>query len=133
MKKKNFKNIGNVAISEIALCDTNIGLYIPIEKMSENIRIEYEDSENYFISKVKEQYPEIDLTKYLFLRDISLHININNGEVNYTVSIILWLEDEQGEEFFTEFFDPFEVEINDEDNKYLRRLVINKLMDTFFN
>ena len=101
--------------------------------MSENIRIEYEDSENYFISKVKEQYPEIDLTKYLFLRDISLHININNGEVNYTVSIILWLEDEQGEEFFTEFFDPFEVEINDEDNKYLRRLVINKLMDTFFN
>ena len=58
-----------------------------------------------FISKVKEQYPEIDLTKYLFLRDISLHININNGEVNYTVSIILWLEDEQGEEFFTEFFD----------------------------
>lgn len=133
MKKKNFKNIGNVAISEIALCDTNIGLYIPIEKMSENIRIEYEDSENYFISKVKEQYPEIDLTKYLFLRDISLHININNGEVNYTVSIILWLEDEQGEDFFTEFFDPFEVEINDEDNKYLRRLVINKLMDTFFN
>ena len=48
MRRKNFENIGNVAISEIALCDTTIGLYIPIEKMSENIRREYEKSEKHF-------------------------------------------------------------------------------------
>ena len=54
MRNKNFKNIGNVAISEIALCDTTIGLYIPIEKMSENIRREYEKCEKYLTdTKIK--------------------------------------------------------------------------------
>lgn len=40
MRRKNFENIGKVAVNEISLCDSEIGLYIPIEKMSENIRRE---------------------------------------------------------------------------------------------
>ena len=48
MKRKNFENIGKVAVNEITLCDTEIGLYIPIEKMSENIRREYEKNEKQF-------------------------------------------------------------------------------------
>ena len=44
MRNKNFENIGKVAVNEISLCDSEIGLYIPIEKMSENIRREYEKS-----------------------------------------------------------------------------------------
>ena len=132
MRNKNFKNIGNVAISEIALCDTTIGLYIPIEKMSENIRREYEKSEKHFTETVNKEHPEIDLSQYTLYRDVALHMNLDNGKVKYSVAIILWIENEQGEEIHVEFYDPFEVEINDEDNKYLKKLVMNKLMEAFF-
>lgn len=134
MRNKNFKNIGNVAINEIALCDTTIGLYMPIEKMSKEIRTEYEDSEKHFTEKIKKNFSEIDLTQHTLFRDVALHMNINDKDkkVHYSVAIILWIEDEQGNEIHTEFYDPFEVEINDEDNKYLKKLVMNKLMDSFF-
>ncbi|MBQ3512552.1 MAG: hypothetical protein IJA32_01960 [Lachnospiraceae bacterium] len=134
MRNKNFKNIGNVAINEIALCDTIIGLYMPIEKMSKEIRTEYEDSEKHFTEKIKKNFSEIDLTQHTLFRDVALHMNINDKDkkVHYSVAIILWIEDEQGNEIHTEFYDPFEVEINDEDNKYLKKLVMNKLMDSFF-
>lgn len=134
MRNKNFKNIGNVAINEIALCDTIIGLYMPIEKMSKEIRTEYEDSEKHFTEKIRKNFSEIDLTQHTLFRDVALHMNINDKDkkVHYSVAIILWIEDEQGNEIHTEFYDPFEVEINDEDNKYLKKLVMNKLMDSFF-
>ena len=132
MRNKNFKNIGNVAISEIALCDTTIGLYIPIEKMSENIRREYEKSEKHFTETVNKEHPEIDLSQYTLYRDIALHMDLDNDKVNYSVAIILWIENEQGEEIHVEFYDPFEVEINAEDNSYLKKLVLKKLVDSFF-
>lgn len=132
MRRKNLKNIGNVAISDITLCDTTIGLYIPIEKMSENIRREYEDSEKHFTEKVNKKYPEIDLLKHTLFRDVALHMNLDDGKIKYSVAIILWIENEQGEEIHTEFYDPFDVEINAEDNKYLKKLVMNKLMEAFF-
>ena len=132
MRNKNFKNIGNVAISEIALCDTTIGLYIPIEKMSENIRREYEKCEKYFTETVNKKHPEIDLSQYTLYRDIALHMDLDNDTVKYSVAIILWIENEQGEEIHVEFYDPFEVEINAEDNSYLKKLVLKKLVDSFF-
>ena len=134
MRNKNFKNIGNVAINEIALCDTIIGLYMPIEKMSKEIRTEYEDSEKHFTEKIKKNFSEIDLTQHTLFRDVALHMNINDKDkkVHYSVAIILWIEDEQGNEIHTEFYDPFEVEINDEDNSYLKKLVLKKLVDSFF-
>ena len=132
MRNKNFKNIGNVAISEIALCDTTIGLYIPIEKMSENIGREYEKSEKHFTETVNKEHPEIDLSQYTLYRDVALHMDLDNGKVKYSVAIILWIENEQGKEIHVEFYDPFEVEINDEDNSYLKKLVLKKLVDSFF-
>lgn len=132
MRNKNFKNIGNVAINEIALCDTTIGLYIPIEKMSENIRREYEKCEKYFTETVNKKHPEIDLSQYTLYRDIALHMDLDNDKVNYSVAIILWIENEQGEEIHVEFYDPFEMEINAEDNSYLKKLVLKKLVDSFF-
>ena len=132
MRNKNFKNIGNIAISDITLCDKTIGLYIPIEKMSENIRREYEDSEKHFTEKVNKKYPEIDLSKHTLFRDVALHINLDDGKIKYSVAIILWIENEQGEEIHTEFYDPFDVEINAEDNSYLKKLVLKKLVDSFF-
>ena len=132
MRNKNFKNIGNVAISEIALCDTTIGLYIPIEKMSENIRREYEKCEKYFTETVNKKHPKIDLSQYTLYRDVALHMDLDNGKVKYSVAIILWIENEQGDEIHVEFYDPFEVEINDEDNSYLKKLVLKKLVDSFF-
>ena len=132
MKRKNFENIGSVAIKDITLCDTTIGLYIPIEKMSKNIRTEYEKCEEHFTKKVTEKYPEIDLTQHTLFRDIALHMNLDKGKIYYSVAIILWIEDEQGEEIHTEFYDPFEVEIYEEDNKYLKKLIMNKLMESFF-
>ena len=132
MRNKNFKNIGNVAISEIALCDTTIGLYIPIEKMSENIRREYEKSKKNFTETVNKEHPNVDLSHHTLFRDVALHMDINDGKVCYSVAIILWIENEQGDEIHVEFYDPFEVEINAEDNKYLKKLVMNKLMEAFF-
>ena len=70
MRNKNFKNIGNVAINEIALCDTIIGLYMPIEKMSKEIRTEYEDSEKHFTEKIRKNFSEIDLTQHTLFRDV---------------------------------------------------------------
>ncbi|MFW5677144.1 MAG: hypothetical protein ACOCNL_12915 [Acetivibrio ethanolgignens] len=132
MKRKNFENIGKVAVNEITLCDTEIGLYIPIEKMSENIRREYEKSEKQFTETVKKEHPEVDLSQYTLYRDVALHMNIHNGKVAYSVAIILWIQDEDENEIHVEFYDPFEIEINAEDNKYLKKLVMNKLMEAFF-
>lgn len=132
MRNKNFKNIGSVSINDITLCDTTIGLYIPIEKMSENISREYEKREKNFTEIVNTEHPEIDLLQYTIYRDVSLHMDINDNKVRYSISIILWIEDEQGDEIHAEFYDPFDVEINAEDNKYLKKLVMNKLMDSFF-
>lgn len=132
MRNKNFKNIGNVAINEISLCNTTIGLYMPIEKMSKSIRTEYEKCEEMFDEAVKSEHPWVNLTDYTLYRDIALHMDIEDNKVRYSVAIILWIEDEQGKPIYTEFFDPFEVEINAEDNKYLKKLVINKLINSFF-
>ena len=132
MRNKNFKNIGSVSINDITLCDTTIGLYIPIEKMSENIRREYEKREKNFTEIVNKEKPEIDLLQYTIYRDVSLHMDINDNKVRYSISIILWIEDDQGDEIHAEFYDPFDVEINAEDNKYLKKLVMNKLMESFF-
>ncbi len=132
MRNKNFKNIGSVLINDITLCDTNIGLYIPIEKMSENIRREYEKIEKHFTETVNKEHPEIDLSQYTLYRDVALHMDLDNGKVKYSVEIILWIENEQGEEIHVEFYDPFEIEINAEDNSYLKKLVLKKLVDSFF-
>lgn len=132
MRRKNFENIGKVAVNEISLCDSEIGLYIPIEKMSENIRREYEKSEKQFTETVKKEHPEVDLSQYTLYRDVALHMNIHNGKVAYSVAIILWIQDEDENEIHVEFYDPFELEINAEDNKYLKKLVMNKLMEAFF-
>lgn len=132
MRRKNFENIGKVAVNEITLCDTEIGLYIPIEKMSENIRREYEKNEKQFTETVKKEHPEVDLSQYTLYRDVALHMNINDNKVSYSVAIILWIQDEDENEIHVEFYDPFEIEINAEDNKYLKKLVMNKLMEAFF-
>ena len=132
MRRKNFENIGKVAVNDITLCDTEIGLFIPIEKMSENIRREYEKSEKQFTETVKKEHPEVDLSQYTLYRDVALHMNIHNGKVAYSVAIILWIQDEDENEIHVEFYDPFEIEINAEDNKYLKKLVMNKLMEAFF-
>lgn len=132
MRRKNFENIGKVAVNDITLCDTEIGLFIPIEKMSQNIKEKYEWSEKSFAKSFKKDHPELDLTDFTLLHDISLHMNINNSEVTYSVAIILWVEDENGKEIHVEFYDPFEIEINTEDNKYLKKLAMNKLMEAFF-
>lgn len=80
MRRKNFENIGKVAVNEITLCDTEIGLYIPIEKMSENIRREYEMSEKHFTETVNKEHPEIDLSQHTLYRDVALkEIAENNG------------------------------------------------------
>lgn len=132
MKRKNFENIGKVAINEINLCDTEIGLYMPIEKMSKNIRREYDKCERWFTETVSKKHPDINLSDYTLAHDIALHMNICDNEVNYSVAIILWLEDEEGNEKHVEFYDPFEIEINDEDNRYLKKLVLEKLIENFF-
>ena len=132
MRRKNFENIGKVAVNDITLCDTEIGLYIPIEKMSENIRREYDKSEKQFTETVKKEHPEVDLSQHTLYRDVALHMNINDNKVSYSVAIILWIQDEDENEIHVEFYDPFEIEINAEDNKYLKKLVMNKLMEAFF-
>lgn len=132
MRRKNFENIGKVAVNDITLCDTEIGLFIPIEKMSQNIREKYEWSENSFKKTFAKDHPELNLSDFTLIHDISLHMNINNSEITYSVAIILWVEDENGKEIDVEFYDPFEIEINAEDNKYLKKLVMNKLMEAFF-
>ena len=130
-RKRVFVNIGKVAINKIALCDTTIGLYMPIEKMSSVIRREYEKCEAMFTEIVKREHPVVNLTEYTLYRDIALHMNIDNGKVRYSVAIILWIQDEAENEIHTEFFDPFEIEVDDEDKAYLKKLVIDKLMESF--
>ena len=51
-RNKNFKNIGNVAVNEINLCDSEIGLHMPIKKMSSNIQKEYENDVNKLVKNV---------------------------------------------------------------------------------
>lgn len=132
MKNKKIENIGKVAINDILLSDTDIGLYMPIEKMSDNIRRKYEECEKMFNQALLLKCPEINLEDFVLYRDIALHINIENCKVRYLVSIILWIDDESGEEIHADFFDPFDIEINDEDSRYLKKLVLNKLIENLF-
>ena len=88
--------------------------------------------EQQLIPMFNKKHPEIDLSQYTLYRDIALHMDLDNDKVNYSVAIILWIENEQGEEIHVEFYDPFEVEINAEDNSYLKKLVLKKLVDSFF-
>lgn len=132
MKKTTIKNIGRVAVKDIVLCDTEIGLYMPIEKMSANIQAKYEECSKYFDEEFSKRFPSVNPDECKEWHDISLHMDVNNSEVRYYVSIIIWAEDNSGNELYTGFYDPFEVEINSEDNKYLKKLVMNKLIESFF-
>lgn len=132
MKRKNFENIGKVAVKDIVLCDTRIGLYVPLEKMSANVKAVYERFEEYFEEGLKRTCPNVDLNDYTLYRDISLHMDIDSMEVEYSISIIMWIQDENQKAIYEEFFDPFKIEINDEDNKYLKKLVMQKLVECFF-
>ena len=55
-------------------------------------------------------------------------MNIHNGKVAYSVAIILWIQDDDENEIHVEFYDPFGIEINAEDNKYLKKLVMKNSM-----
>lgn len=132
MRKRTIENIGAVEVSDITLCDTEIGLYIPIEKLSGNTKEKYEECKENFTNRIRKNFPDLDWNNLKFVDDIALHIYMFNSKVSYSIQIILLAEDENGEEIDEEFSDRLEVEINAEDNKYLKKLVMNKLMDSFF-
>lgn len=130
--KKNIEGLGVVDFKGCSLCYSDIGLFIPIEETNATVKAEYEKCEKWFKESFTTKYPELALEDFILNYDISLHINIDSGECEFTVAIIIWVEDENGKEITSEFYDPFPVEIAEEDAGYIKGKVIQKLADIFF-
>ena len=128
MKRNILRNLGTINVEEIAIMGGQIEVFVPVDVISNELDAVIVKCEN----KYREEHPEVDLSQYTLYRDIALHMNINDNKVSYSVAIILWIQDEDENEIHVEFYDPFEIEINAEDNKYLKKLVMNKLMEAFF-
>lgn len=134
MKRTNTKNIegiGTINFRDVSLCYSDIGLYIPITEINATVKEQYEKCKNWFKEDF-EREKNLQLTDFTLFHDISLHINLDNGECSFNVLIILWVEDENGEEIKAEFYDPFPVEIKEEDAGYIKGKVIQKLSEVFF-
>lgn len=130
--KRNIEGLGVVDFKGCNLCYSDIGLYIPIEEANATVKAEYEKSERWFTESFATTHPELSLADYTLNHDISLHININNDECEFSVAIIMWVDDENGEEIHAEFYDPFSVDISEEDAGYIKGKIIQKLSDIFF-
>lgn len=138
---RTIKNIGEVKLEEIVFSETNIGLYMPMIEMSENIEKELEVSNKSFAKEFKKEFPHLKLEDYTTYRDVSLFIDFDSSQntlkgdkkkVTYSVGIIFWVNDEMGKEIKSEFYDPFEIDINDEDSRHLKNIVMQKLSEYFF-
>jgi len=134
-------NIGEVKLEEIVFSETSIGLYMPMIERSENIEKELNATEERFVEEFKKEFPRLKLEDCTVFRDVSLFMdldssqNIKDGDkkrVRYSVGIILWVNDETGREIKTEFYDPFEIDINDENSRHLKKIVMQKLSEFFF-
>ena len=134
MKRTNTKKIegiGTINFKDVSLCYSDIGLYIPITEINATVKEQYEKCKSWFKESFEKEN-NLHLTDFTLFHDISLHINLDKGECSFSVSIILWVEDENGEEIKAEFYDPFPVEIKEEDAGYIKGKVIQKLTEVFF-
>lgn len=138
---KVIKNIGEVKLDEISFCYTNIGLYIPLTEISDNIQKELESCHKSFTEGFKKEFPQLKIEDYIVSWDVSLFLDLDSDykltdvgkkKIVYTIGITLWVKDETGKELKAEFYDPFEIDINNEDSKHLKKMVIQKLSEYFF-
>lgn len=139
--KKAIENIGTVAIGDLKICEGSIGLYMPIKHASEPIQKQLDKLEGWYKEMFAKKHPEIDTSKFTLNFDTALHMDLNTEgfidrqetNVSYSINVIIWYEESANTEYEeVEFYDPFEIDINAEDSRYLKKLVINKLLDIFF-
>ncbi|MDD3361536.1 MAG: hypothetical protein PHW34_07685 [Hespellia sp.] len=138
---KTIVNVGTVAVKELELCGSSIGLYIPITEMSDEIKQHHDEFVKIYFEKFSERYPNVDTSSLKLDCDIALHMfldsesRINSVEksVRYAISEIIGLEElKETTQNFVESFDLYDIDINAEDSTYLKKLVIKKLVDVFF-
>lgn len=137
---RTIENIGTVSVKDLEICEGNIGLYIPIKTMSPQIREQLDKLEKRFIDNFKKNHPDVDTSGFTLNYDIALHMYLNTNsfakeqenKVSYEVHYIIWFTDGENNELDVDFCDPVEIDINNEDSTYLKKLVITKLMDKFF-
>lgn len=138
---RTIENIGTVSIKDMELVDSNISLYIPVSKMSDEIKVQFEKRREMFLTAYAKAHPDVDTSTFTLNYDISLGMELNSSsyldgqkkEVTYNISIIMWFKEvENTKDEYVEFCDPFEIDINTEDSRYIKKLVMNKLLDIFF-
>lgn len=126
MKSQNIKNIGLVNLEGAELGYSSLRLYIPIDELSESLAEKYNEVFNRFVEGKNIEEKEV-------IHDISIYINLNGGELEYSLGIILWTEDTDGNVIDECDSNLFEIELSDADASSIKKRVIEKLTEEFFN
>lgn len=135
MMRKEIKNIGTVLVDEITLCDSCFGVYIPIKTESEKIKKEREKFELWMFRDVKKHCPDVNINECTLFTETDLHIHTGcrneNGqyEMYFSFGFVMWFEDKDGEEIYTDISDLIDIELSEDDKKYVKRLVAHKIVD----
>lgn len=143
MKKntKEIKNIGTVSIKDLTICEGSIGLYIPINVMSDPIKERIAELDEDFKKRFAKKHPEVDTSSFTLSHDIALHMYLDTEKfedreettVMYQVNTIIWYTETENTEYEeTDVDTAFEIDINADDSRYLKKLVMNKLLEVFF-
>ena len=134
-RTREIKNIGTVLTNEIELSDTCLGLYIPIETESANIKAEREKFESWVVRDAKKLNPEVDFDKCTLNTETDLHINTGYRQedgrytLDFSVGFVSWFEDTEGNEKYWDISDNFEIELSEEDRNYIKKVMAHKIVD----
>ena len=136
-KRESILNVGIVKADEIELCDTTIGLYIPMETASETVKAEHKKFEGWVVRDAKEKFPDYDfIGKTTLFTETCLHVHTgyenDNIKMYFSVGFTMWYEEnETGKEIYGDISDPFEIELSEEDTTKVKKMVLEKLMERF--
>ena len=136
MKKfKELSSIGTVNVNGIALSDTLMSLYIPVEKESDFIKEKRELYESCVMKTMKLYQPEINTEGCTLFTETNLYVSTGyadeNGkyQVDYSVSFYAWLEDAEGNAVYDDISDQIEIKLSDEDKAYIKKILIMKIIN----
>lgn len=135
---RNFKNIGEVALSELVLNDGYISVYIPIENMSEKLQAVIDTLIERYKDSFQLNHPTIDTSDFSICVDTALNIMLNPSaekekRLSYYINTIIWYKESENTDFEeAEFCDEIEIDLNAEDALFLKKFIITGLVNSIF-
>ena len=125
----------------VALCTANIGLYVPfdfvpIPDAAQKGLMEFKAK---FIEKAKASYPEIDFSKKNLRTNLLLFVDVCSDserryEADFSVEMEAWYSEPENHNVicYDNTSEGFNLELSEEDEAKLKKIIIQELTDAFF-